>query len=54
MLANVLRLTILTVTAAAVCPGRAEMSRLVPLTTVKLPGPEAAHRFTLVGVPAVN
>ena len=32
-------MTTLTVTAAAVCAGRAEMSRLVLLTTVKQPGP---------------
>src|ERR1700758_4087324 len=31
-----------------------EISRLVPLTTVKQPVPEAAHRFTVVGVPAAN
>ena len=54
MLAEIPRVTTLTVTAAAVCAGMAEMSRLVPLTTVKQPGPEAAHRFSVVGVPAVN
>ena len=29
------------------------MSRLVLLMTVKQPGPEAVHRFSVVGVPAV-
>src|ERR1700722_9395052 len=54
MPAEVPRVTTLTVTAAAVCAGMAEMSRLVLLTTVKQPGPEAGHRFSVVGVPAAN
>src|SRR5512142_991892 len=31
-----------------------EMSRLVPLTTVKQPGAAAAHSTTVAGVPAAN
>src|ERR1700729_412582 len=54
MLAAIPSVTTLTVTAAAVCAGMAEISRLVLLTTVKQPGPEAAHRFSVVGVPAAN
>src|ERR1700722_10540782 len=54
VLAAIPSVTTLTVTAAAVCAGIAEMSRLVLLTTVKQPGPEAGHRFSVVGVPAAN
>ena len=54
VLAEIPRVTTLTVTAAAACAGIEEMSRLLPLLTVKQPGPEAAHRFSVIGVPTVN
>src|SRR5450432_159241 len=48
------RLTTLTVTDPATCAGMAEMSRLVPLVTVKQPGAGAEHNVTVAGVPAAN
>ena len=54
MLAEVPSVTTLTVTAPAACAGMDEISRLVPLTTVKQPGAEDAHSTTVVGVPALN
>ena len=54
MLAEMPRVTTLTVTAPAACAGMDEISRLVPLTTVKQPGAEDAHGTRVVGVPAVN
>src|SRR5450755_790951 len=48
------RLTTFTVTAPAACAGIDEISRLVALVTVKQPAAEDAHRFSVVGVPAVN
>src|SRR3984957_17742947 len=48
------RLTTLTVTDPATWAGMAEMSRLMPLVTVKQPGAAAAHRTAVAGVPAAN
>src|SRR5450755_2106882 len=48
------RLTTLTVTDPATWAGMAEMSRLVPLVTVKQPGADAGHNTTVAGVPAAN
>src|ERR1022692_2280715 len=48
------RLTTLTVTDPARWAGMAEMSRLMPLVTVKQPGAGAGHSTTVAGVPAAN
>src|SRR5580693_4253531 len=48
------RLTTLTVTGPAMWAGMSEISRLVPLVTVKQPGAEPGHSTTVAGVPAAN
>jgi hypothetical protein len=48
------RLTTSTITMPAACAGIDEISRLVGLVTVKQPGAGAAHRFSVVTVPAAS